>query len=103
MRIGHGDPRFVGYSGATSGPRELYDAIVADAHCNTAIIDGVLVNDWRDESDLEVDDQGNALKIAGKYQKMAKQHMAKHTKIMGTMDEQQKELERIQFLYEQAP
>ena len=50
-----------------------------------------------------VDDQGNVLKIAGKYQKMAKQHMAKHTKIMGTMDKQQKELERIQFLYEQAP
>ena len=60
VRIGHGDPRFVGYSGATSGPPELYDAIVADAQCNTAIIDGVLVNDWRDESDLEVDDQGNA-------------------------------------------
>ena len=60
VRIGHGDPRFVGYGGATSGPRELYDAIVADAHCETAIIDGVLVDDWRDESDLEVDDQGNA-------------------------------------------
>jgi bifunctional non-homologous end joining protein LigD len=60
VRIGHGEPRFVGYQGALSGPRELYDAIVADARCETAIIDGVLVDDWKDESDLEVDDQGNA-------------------------------------------
>jgi bifunctional non-homologous end joining protein LigD len=60
VRIGHGEPRFIGYSGRVDGPRELYDAIVADAQCDTAVIDGVLVNDWKDESDLEVDDQGNA-------------------------------------------
>jgi len=42
------------------GPRELYDAIVAETKCDTAIIDGVLVADWKDESDLEVDDHGNA-------------------------------------------
>jgi bifunctional non-homologous end joining protein LigD len=60
VRIGHDGPRFLGYAGTVEGPRELYDAIVADARCDTAIIDGVLVNDWKDESDLEVDDQGNA-------------------------------------------
>jgi bifunctional non-homologous end joining protein LigD len=60
VRIGHGDPLFLGYGGTVEGPRELYDAIVADARCDTAIIDGVLVADWKDESDLEVDDQGNA-------------------------------------------
>lgn len=60
VRVGHGAPRFVGYGGSIEGPRELYDAIVADAKCDTAIIDGVLVSDWKDESDLEVDDQGNA-------------------------------------------
>ena len=59
VRIG-GGPRFRGYAGEVEGPRELYDAIVADARCETAIIDGVLVTDWRDESDLEMDDQGNA-------------------------------------------
>jgi bifunctional non-homologous end joining protein LigD len=60
VRVGHGDPRFVGYAGAVEGPRELYEAIVADARCETAIIDGVLVEDWKDESDLEIDDRGNA-------------------------------------------
>ncbi|TME25299.1 MAG: hypothetical protein E6I64_11175 [Chloroflexi bacterium] len=42
VRIG-GGPRFRGYAGTVEGPRELYDAIVADARCETAIIDGVLV------------------------------------------------------------
>ncbi|HEV8536444.1 MAG TPA: hypothetical protein VGR87_12140 [Candidatus Limnocylindria bacterium] len=60
VRVGHGEPHFLGYAGTVDGPRELYDAIVADARCETAIIDGVLVKDWKDESDLEVDDQGNA-------------------------------------------
>lgn len=60
-RVGHGGPHFVGYSGGeVDGPRELYDAIVAEAHCSTAIIDGVLVADWRDESELELDPEGNA-------------------------------------------
>lgn len=60
VRIGHGEPRFLGYDGAVDGPRELYDAIVAVARCDTAILDGVLVDDWKDESDLEMDDAGNA-------------------------------------------
>ena len=60
VRVGHGGARFVGYSGEVEGPRELYDAIVAEARCATAIIDGVLVDDWRDEGELEVDADGNA-------------------------------------------
>jgi ATP-dependent DNA ligase len=60
VRIGHGEPRDLGYGGTLEGPRELYDAIVADTQSDSAIIDGVLVSDWKDESDLEVDDQGNA-------------------------------------------
>jgi bifunctional non-homologous end joining protein LigD len=59
-RVGHGAPRFVGYGGEVEGPRELFDAIVAEARCSTAIIDGVLVSDWRDESELELDPEGNA-------------------------------------------
>jgi ATP-dependent DNA ligase len=59
-RVGHDGPRFVGYSGEVEGPRELFDAIVAEARCTTAIIDGVLVSDWRDESELEIDPEGNA-------------------------------------------
>jgi len=61
VRVGHsGGPRFRGYGGELDAPRELYDAIVADARCDSAIIDGVLVDDWRDETDLEMDEQGNA-------------------------------------------
>jgi ATP-dependent DNA ligase len=60
VRVGHPEPHFVGYEGKVAGPRELYDAIVAEAQCGTAIIDGVLVDGWKDESDLEMDDQGNA-------------------------------------------
>lgn len=59
-RVGYGGPHFVGYSGPVDGPRELYDAIGALARCQTAIIDGVLVPDWQDEQDLEVDRDGNA-------------------------------------------
>ena len=59
-RFGHGDPHFVGYDGVLEGPRELYDAIVAVTRCETAVLDGVLVDDWKDESDLEMDDSGNA-------------------------------------------
>ena len=50
-----------------------------------------------------VDDQGNVLKIADKDQNTAKKHMRKHMKAMASMDEQQTEMERIQFLYELAP
>jgi bifunctional non-homologous end joining protein LigD len=60
VRIGHGGPRFVGYEGPVDGPRELYDAIQAETHCETAILDGVLVTNWEDDRDLEVDPQGNA-------------------------------------------
>lgn len=60
-RVGHSGPRFVGYSGPVDGPRELYDAIGAEARCDTAIIDGVLVGDWRDEQELELDPAGNAI------------------------------------------
>ena len=59
-RVGHGGSHFVGYAGEVEGPRELYDAIVAEARCSTAIIDGVLVSDWRDETELELDPEGNA-------------------------------------------
>lgn len=59
-RVGHDGPRFVGYSGPIDGPRELYDAIVAEARCGTATIDGVLVPDWRDEQELELGPDGEA-------------------------------------------
>ena len=59
-RVGHDGPRFVGYSGPIDGPRELYDAIVAEARCGTATIDGVLVPDWRDELELELGPDGEA-------------------------------------------
>ncbi len=60
VRVGHGAPRYLGYAGPVEGPRELYEAVVAEARCETAVIDGVLVDSWQDESDLEVDDSGNA-------------------------------------------
>ncbi len=59
-RVGHDGPHFVGYAGPVDGPRELYDAIVADARCDTAVIDGVIVPDWRDEPNLEVGSDGDA-------------------------------------------
>ena len=60
VRVGHPEPHFVGYSGPIEGPRELYDAIASDTQCATAIIDGVLVSDFEEERELEVDDGGNA-------------------------------------------
>ena len=59
-RVGHDGPHFVGYTGPVDGPRELYEAIAAEARCTTAIIDGVLVPEWRDEPELELDPAGNA-------------------------------------------
>ena len=47
VRIGHDGPPFVGYDGPVDGPRELYDAIRAETRCTTAILDGVLVENWR--------------------------------------------------------
>lgn len=61
VRIGHPGPRFVGYGGPLDGPAGLYDAIAAEARCATAVLDGVLVEDWSDERDLEVDAAGNAI------------------------------------------
>jgi ATP-dependent DNA ligase len=60
VRIGHSGPRFVGYDGPVDGPRELFDAIQAETRCTSAILDGVLVTNWEDDRDLEVDPQGNA-------------------------------------------
>jgi len=60
VRVGHDGPHFVGYDGPVDGPRELYDAIVADTRSTTAILDGVLVNGWQDEAELEIDAQGVA-------------------------------------------
>jgi ATP-dependent DNA ligase len=60
VRVGHDGPRFVGYDGPVDGPRELYDAIQAETRSTTAIIDGVLVTNWEDDRDLEVDPDGNA-------------------------------------------
>lgn len=59
-RVGHDGPHFVGYAGPIDGSRELYDAIVAEARCETATIDGVLVPDWRDEQELELGPDGDA-------------------------------------------
>ncbi len=61
VRVGVPGAHFVGYAGQLEGPRELYDAIVAEARCTSAILDGVLVDDWQDEAELDVDDQGNAV------------------------------------------
>jgi bifunctional non-homologous end joining protein LigD len=60
VRIGHEGPRFVGYDGPVDGPRELFDAIQAETRCTSAILDGVLVTNWEDDRDLEVDPHGNA-------------------------------------------
>lgn len=60
VRVGHPEPHFVGYGGPVEGPRELYDAISSEAMCGTAILDGVLVTDFEEEHELEVDPEGNA-------------------------------------------
>lgn len=61
IRVGQEGARFTGYAGQVEGPRELYDAIVADTQAASAIFDGVLVDDWRDEAELEMDPEGNAM------------------------------------------
>ena len=60
VRIGHPEPHFVGYAGPIDGPRELYDAISSEVLCASAVIDGVLVDDFEDERELEIDPDGNA-------------------------------------------
>ncbi len=61
VRVGHEGPRFIGYTGQVDGPRELYDAIVAETRSSTAILDGVLVDAWQDEAELEMDAEGAAV------------------------------------------
>ena len=61
VRVGHNGPRFIGYEGPVDGPRDLYEAIVADTRSNTATLDGVMVDGFVDEAELEMDAQGNAL------------------------------------------
>lgn len=65
VRLGHDGPRFVGYDGPVEGPRELFDAIRAETHAESAIVDGVLVTNWEDDRDLEVDPEGNAFTREG--------------------------------------
>jgi len=60
VRVGHPEPHFVGYAGRVDGPRELYDAISVEARCATAILDGVLIQDFSEERELELDPEGNA-------------------------------------------
>lgn len=60
VRVGHPEPHFIGYAGPQQGPRELYDAISAEARCDVAVIDGVLVTDPPEERELELDPEGNA-------------------------------------------
>ena len=61
VRLGLGEPHFVGYAGPLDGPEDLFGAIAAEARCETAIIDGVIVPDFQDEFELEVDGQGSAV------------------------------------------
>jgi len=65
VRVGEDGPRYTSYSGPIEGPRELYDAIVADTRARAAVIDGVLVDAWRDEAELEIDADGNAMTRMG--------------------------------------
>lgn len=60
LRIGHPEPHFIGYHGPFEGPRELYEAVGVDAQCRTAVIDGVLVTEFEEEPELEMDPAGNA-------------------------------------------
>lgn len=60
VRVGHDEPHFVGYAGPFDGPRELYEAVSVDAQCRTAVIDGVLVTEFEEEHELELDPEGNA-------------------------------------------
>ena len=61
VRLGLGAPHFLGYAGPVDGPAALFDAIAAEARCESAVIDGVLVDDFEDEHELALDAQGNAL------------------------------------------
>lgn len=70
VRVGHPEPHFVGYVGPVEAPRELYEAISADAECATAVIDGVIVTDFQEERDLEMDGEGNAFVRQGPPRKI---------------------------------
>lgn len=69
VRVGLPGPRFVGYAGPFDGPAGLHAAVAAEARCTSAVLDGVLVEEWTDERDLELDAAGNALvRPAGRRQ-----------------------------------
>ncbi len=52
--VGPSERSFIGYGGeAVDAPRELLDAIAAVAECESAVLDGVIVHTFADESELE--------------------------------------------------
>lgn len=54
-------PAFIGYGGEpVDGPRGLLDAIAAATESDRAVIDGVIVHEFNEESALEADAQGEA-------------------------------------------
>lgn len=59
VRIGGEGPRFTGYEGPVEAPAEVYDALAGALRAASAVVDGVLIDDWEDERELEVDGQGN--------------------------------------------
>lgn len=61
VRVGLGEPRFLGYRGVLDAGAELHAAITAAVACASAVLDGVIVPDFRPEADLEADGRGSAL------------------------------------------
>jgi ATP-dependent DNA ligase len=53
-------PAFIGDDAPVEAPRELLEAIGAVADCAAGVLDGVIVRGLADESDLEMDAQGEA-------------------------------------------
>lgn len=53
-------PSFIGDRAPVEAPRELLEAIAAVADCGAAVVDGVIVHGLADESDLEMDTEGEA-------------------------------------------
>ncbi len=54
-------PSFIGYGGeAVGAPRELLDAVAASADCDACVLDGVIVQGFSDETELEADARGDA-------------------------------------------
>ncbi len=61
VRLGLGEPHFLGYAGPVDGPEDLFQTVAAEARCETAVLDGVIVPDFQDELELELDGQGSAV------------------------------------------